>query len=257
MANFNISFIGAGNVGEALCKSLFSAGQNIITVSSGRGDSASLLAGEVGATVVRDGTIPDECDIVILAVPDNAIADVAAGIPHEKKAVVVHTAGGADMNLLNRSARAGVLYPLQTFSRGITPDLQKVPFFIEATDRQSLEMIRELAGLIGSVIYECDSEHRKYLHLAAVFINNFSNFMMTSGEDIARKAGFDPEVMRPLMEETFRKILNIGPSAAQTGPAVRHDTETIKSHIELLSFSPEYQKLYQLISDMICGYGKK
>ena len=54
-----------------------------------------------------------------------------------------------------------------------------------------------------------------------------------------------------------RKALRTGPEAAQTGPAVRHDTGTVKSHIELLSFSPQYQKLYRLVSRMIAGHYRK
>ena len=78
--------------------------------------------------------------------------------------------------------------------------------------------------------------------------------MMTTGESIAKRAGIDPLLLRPLIEETARKAVRTGPSAAQTGPAVRHDSGTIKSHIDLLSFSPQYQKLYRLISSMIAGY---
>ena len=80
--------------------------------------------------------------------------------------------------------------------------------------------------------------------------------MMTTGEAIATEAGFDPSLLRPLMEETVRKALRTGPEPAQTGPAVRHDDRTIESHLELLSFSPEYQKLYRLISSMITEHYK-
>lgn len=80
--------------------------------------------------------------------------------------------------------------------------------------------------------------------------------MMTAGETIASEAGFDPSLLHPLIEETARKALRAGPARAQTGPAVRHDTKTIKSHLDLLSFSPEYQKLYRLISTMIADHYK-
>jgi predicted short-subunit dehydrogenase-like oxidoreductase (DUF2520 family) len=80
--------------------------------------------------------------------------------------------------------------------------------------------------------------------------------MMTSGEAIATEAGFDPSLLRPLMEETVRKALRTGPERAQTGPAVRHDVSTMESHLELLSFSPEYKELYRLISRMITGHYK-
>jgi len=80
--------------------------------------------------------------------------------------------------------------------------------------------------------------------------------MMTTGEAIAKEAGFDPSLLRPLMEETVRKALRTGPENAQTGPAVRHDDTTIECHLELLSFSPEYRKLYRLISSMITQHYK-
>ena len=118
-------------------------------------------------------------------------------------------------------------------------------------------MLRELGEGIGSGAWECDSEARRQLHVAAVFTNNFSNFMMTTGEAIAARAGIDPALLRPLIEETARKALRTGPEAAQTGPAVRQDKGTVKSHIDLLSFSPQYQKLYRLVSRMITGhYGR-
>lgn len=80
--------------------------------------------------------------------------------------------------------------------------------------------------------------------------------MMTTGEAIATEAGFDPLLLRPLMEETMRKALRTGPEHAQTGPAVRHDDTTMESHLELLSFSPDYRKLYRMISSMITDHYK-
>ena len=105
-----------------------------------------------------------------------------------------------------------------------------------------MNLLRELATDIGAGAWHCDTAKRRHLHVAAVFANNFSNFMMTTGEAIATEAGFDPSLLRPLMEETIRKALRTGPEHAQTGPAVRHDDTTIESHLELLSFSPEYRK---------------
>ena len=76
MSTRNISFIGAGNVAEALCRGLTAAGHRIITVASRGGDSAQALAGATGAEWRRDLSVPDNCDILILAVTDTAVADV-------------------------------------------------------------------------------------------------------------------------------------------------------------------------------------
>ena len=257
MAKYNISFIGAGNVAVSLSAGLKAAGHTILSVASRSGDSARELAEETGAEWRHDLSVPDNCDIVILAVTDTAVTEIAstAGIPGDT--LTVHTAGSVPLSALGRKRNAGVLYPLQTFTKGYPPDLSKVPFFIEATDNRSLLMLREVGNGIGAGAWDCDSMQRKHLHVAAVFTNNFSNFMMTTGEAIAAGAGFDPVLLHPLMEETVRKALRTGPASAQTGPAVRHDHGTIKSHIDLLSFSPEYQKLYRLVTKMIAGHHKK
>src|SRR5665647_781358 len=256
MSTRNISFIGAGNVAETLCQGLTAAGHRIISVASLGGDSARALAAATGAGFRKDLSIPDNCDILILAVTDTSVAEVAHEVNLPERTVIVHTAGSVPLNALGRSRRAGVFYPLQTFTKGFVPDLKKVPFFIEATDEPTLDLLRVLATDIGAGAWDCDTEKRRHLHVAAVFTNNFSNFMMTTGEALAKEAGFDPSLLRPLMEETLRKALRTGPERAQTGPAVRHDDRTIESHLELLSFSPEYQKLYRLISSMITDHYK-
>lgn len=257
MAPYNISFIGAGSVAEALCLGLTAGGHKILSVSSKGGVSAAALAERSGALWVSDYSIPDNCDIVIVSVTDTAVAEVADKIRLPGKTVIVHTAGSVEMSVLRRKTRCGVLYPLQTFTKGFSPDLRKVPFFIEGAEKSTLKLLQELVESMGAEARECDSGRRKYLHLAAVFTNNFANFMMTAGGAIAVQAGFDPDVLRPLIEETARKALRAGPPAAQTGPAVRHDEGTMKNHIELLSFSPEYSELYIRVSGLITDYYKK
>lgn len=254
MATYNISFIGAGNVAESLVCGLAAAGHRILSIASRGGESARLLAATCGAEWRRDLTVPENCDILIICVTDTAVTSVAAGVTAGPGTVIVHTAGSVSLEALDRSTGAGVLYPLQTFTKGYPPDLRKVPFLTEATDSSTLGMLRELGVGIGSGAWECDSEARRQLHVAAVFTNNFSNFMMTTGEAVAARAGIDPALLRPLIEETARKVLRTGPEAAQTGPAVRQDKGTVKSHIELLSFSPQYQKLYRLVSRMIADH---
>lgn len=257
MAKYKISFIGAGNVASSLCAGLAAAGHRILSVASKAGDSAAELSAVTGAQHRRDLSVPDSCDILFLAVTDSAIEEVAARVDIPSRTLVVHTAGSVSMAALGRTRNAGVFYPLQTFTKGFSPDLGKVPFFIEATDSRSLEKLRELGESVGAGSWECDSQQRSRLHVAAVFTNNFSNFMMTSGELIAAEAGFDPSLLKPLAEETMRKVLRMGPVMAQTGPAKRDDVGTVKSHIDLLSFSPQHQELYRLISSMISGYYKK
>lgn len=257
MAVYNISFVGAGNVAESLATGLAASGHRIVSVASRNGVNARALASAVGAEWKAGLSVPGNCDVVIISVTDSAVAQVAAGLVVPDGAVIAHTAGSVPLEVLGRKKGAGVFYPLQTFTKGFPPDLRKVPFFLEATDARTLQILRELGESIGAGAWECDSQARKKLHVAAVFTNNFSNFMMTTGASIASEAGINPELLRPLMEETVRKALRTGPEAAQTGPAVRHDSGTVESHIDLLSFSPQYRKLYRLVSKMIAGHYRK
>ncbi|MEZ5019382.1 MAG: F420-dependent NADP oxidoreductase [Bacteroidales bacterium] len=257
MAAFNISFVGAGNVAESLARGLAAAGHRIVSVTSRNGENARVLAAAAGAEWRHDLSVPAECEVVIISVTDSAVAGVAASLVVPEGTVIAHTAGSVPLDALGRKSGAGVFYPLQTFTKGFPPDLKKVPFFIEATDSRTLQILRELGESIGTGVWECDSVARKQLHVAAVFTNNFSNYMMTVGDSVAASAGIDAKLLRPLMEETVRKALRTGPEAAQTGPAVRHDTGTMESHIDLLSFSPQYQKLYRLVSKMISGHYRK
>ena len=95
------------------------------------------------------------------------------------------------------------------------------------------------------------------LHLAAVFICNFTNHMLTAGMEVAEKAGVPFEILYPLLQETVSKALSIGPDKSQTGPAVRNDQNTIEKHLELLSFSPDLQNIYREITISIINYYNK
>jgi hypothetical protein len=78
--------------------------------------------------------------------------------------------------------------------------------------------------------------------------------MLTAGKEIALKAEFPFEILAPLINETILKALDSGPENSQTGPALRNDHNTIQKHIELLSFSPELQKIYKEITQSIIEY---
>ena len=113
-----------------------------------------------------------------------------------------------------------------------------------------------LAESIGGQAHFTDTEQRRMLHLAAVFVCNFTNHMLTAGKEVALRAGFPFEVLNPLIEETFLKAIDNGPENSQTGPAVRNDLNTIEKHLELLSFSPELKRIYNEITHSIIKYYK-
>jgi predicted short-subunit dehydrogenase-like oxidoreductase (DUF2520 family) len=204
-----------------------------------------------------ESDFPETDDVVIVAVPDDALSEVLGKISCHEKTLIAHTAGSIGLDVFpSKLKHTGVFYPLQTFSENRRIDFNDLPFFLEASDPFSSAILKDLAESIGGKPWFVDTEHRKLLHVAAVFVSNFTNYMLASGKRIAEKAGFPFEVLKPLIEETILKAMVIGPENSQTGPAFRNDEGTIKKHIDLLSFSPELQDVYKEVTKSIINSSK-
>lgn len=249
----SITVIGAGRVGSALGKSLFAAGHSIDLVVSATQESALELAAAVNSEWTTDTSTEIVSDILVLAVPDSQLRHVVSGLTLRKNCCIVHTAGafGTEVFDMHRGILNGVLYPFQTFTRGRDIDMAAVPFLVEGNNRLSLELIEALAMTISGSVYRVSADNRKLVHVAGVFVNNFVNHLYGIGEDLVEAAGLPPEILNPLLSETRDKQCSLGSDKAQTGPAVRNDTNTIEKHLELLSYSPELSDIYELISNLI------
>jgi predicted short-subunit dehydrogenase-like oxidoreductase (DUF2520 family) len=258
MAKYNISFAGAGRVASALCMELIAAGHTIDIIVAGSEKSSRSLAGRCNSKWSTTLDFPESSDLIIVSVPDHKLPEVLKGITCGKKTVVVHTAGSIGLNVFpDTLPLTGVLYPLQTFSKERKVSFNGLPFFIESPSEESLSMLENVVASIDGRSFKVDSEHRILLHLAAVFTCNFTNHMLTAGNDIAAKAGFRFDVLMPLLSETIQKAIELGPEKSQTGPALRNDINTIEKHLDLLSFSPEFQSVYREVTRSIAGYYKK
>lgn len=202
--------------------------------------------------MLTEPAVPESTDIVVLAVPDDAISVIITQLKLSSSVVVVHTSGSTGVDVFPESSpRHGVIYPLQTFTRNRQVSITEIPFFTEASDTETLELIDGLVESLGAQAYHIDSARRSVLHLSAVFVCNFVNHMLYAGMSTAERAQIERSVFGPLVRETLQKALDMGPSEAQTGPAVRNDISTIEKHIGLLSFSDDLMKLYRVVSDSI------
>jgi predicted short-subunit dehydrogenase-like oxidoreductase (DUF2520 family) len=258
MIQYNISFAGAGRVAGALCRELYHAGFRIDLIVSESEKNGRLLADSCKASWSPDLIFPDSTDIIIVAVPDHRLKSVLDNIICRPETLVAHTAGSFGLNIFPENIkRKGIIYPLQTFSKERKVVFRDLPFLLESSDNESSVILDSIAGSIGGKVHFVDTEHRRMLHLAAVFVCNFTNHMLTAGKEVALKAGLSFEVLEPLVKETFLKAMETGPENSQTGPAVRNDQNTIEKHLELLSFSPELQRIYSEMTRSIIKYYKK
>ncbi len=258
MVQLNISFAGAGRVAGALCRAMYQAGHNIGLVVSESEKNGIPLAESCKAIWSHKLIFPDSTDVIIVAVPDHRLKAVLNSIICRPEALVAHTAGSMGFevfpdNLLHK----GIFYPLQTFSPARKVAFLNLPFLLETSDEQTSPILKNLAESIGGIVHFVDTENRRKIHIAGVFVCNFTNHMLTVGKEVSRRAGVSFDLLGPLIKETFSKALDLGPEYSQTGPAVRNDQNTIEKHLELLSFSPELQRIYQEMTRSIINYYNK
>ena len=114
-----------------------------------------------------------------------------------------------------------------------------------------MRLLKDIASALSEKVYEASSEQRKSLHLVAVFTCNCTNHMYVLAAELLKKYGLPFEAMLPLIDETARKVHELEPLAAQTGPAVRYDENVIDEHLRMLADEPQMLELYREISENI------
>jgi predicted short-subunit dehydrogenase-like oxidoreductase (DUF2520 family) len=186
-------------------------------------------------------------DVVIISVSDDAVITVANQLK-DNNSLVVHTSGTVSLDAIS-AKRRGVFYPLQSFTKNKSVDFSTIPFCLETGIPKDLILLENLVTALQAKAYNINSKQRKKLHLAAVFVNNFTNHMYQIGQEICKEHQVPFEVLLPLIEETAKKITSVSPKDAQTGPAKRNDQQTIKNHLEQLN--SQQQEIYKLITKSI------
>jgi predicted short-subunit dehydrogenase-like oxidoreductase (DUF2520 family) len=251
----SVSLIGAGRVGAQLAMRLHQRGVLIRHVFNRNHHKAIELATSVQAEAVQtlSAMAASKADVLIIAVKDSVISDVANAIKlHNPACLVVHTSGTCPIDVFAAGfSRYGGLYPLMSF--GTQPDLpwSQVPVGINANQSADLQLLRKLVRSLGAKPFLLLDQQRIDLHVAAVFANNFTNHILGIAFDTLKKAGLDQALLKPLIEHTVQQALLHDPHLIQTGPAVRHDTVTIAAHLEFLSKQVKTAQLYQLLTDLI------
>ena len=129
-------------------------------------------------------------DVYIIAVPDDVIGAFSEKLTFEDR-LVVHTSGGAHINVLANKNRRGIFYPLQTFSKHTKVNFSNIPICVEAETKTDVEILKKLGSCISKNIVEISSSEREKLHVAAVFVNNFTNHLYTIAERITEENNLD------------------------------------------------------------------
>lgn len=251
-----VILIGAGNVAWHLGRRLHEQGIRIAQVYSRQLDHAEALGRQLAcpATDQTGQILPLDHCLYLLIVSDDAIIEMATQLAFLEgpQRVFAHTSGAVPGSVLVKHfSRSGVFYPLQTLSKDRSIDLANVPICLHADDPEIYQALYELAVRLSDHVFQIDDQARKVLHVAAVFVNNFSNYLFAVGKQILDDNGLSFDLLRPLIGETAAKITDRDPEAMQTGPAIRNDQQTIIAHLRFLQQYPEYQNLYRMITHAI------
>ncbi|MCM4172108.1 DUF2520 domain-containing protein [Arenibacter sp. TNZ] len=243
-----VVILGTGNVAKHLFDTFWNIEDiNVLQVLGRNKHKLSYFKDK--ASTSTDYSKMVDADIFLIAVSDDAIAEVAQFL-NPKKGIIVHTSGSVPLGALGNQLRKGVFYPLQSFSEGKPIDFKSVPICIEAENEVDLELLLKLAHFISSKVYEISSDQRKSIHLAAVFANNFTNHLFTIASEICADNDLPFHILTPLIKETVQKLDYLPPFDAQTGPAKRNDTKTIENHLNQLK-NKNYKDIYSLLSKSI------
>lgn len=151
----------------------------------------------------------------------------------------------------------GVFYPMQTFSKQRRVAFENIPIFLEASDDFTLQKLTDVAESISKNVRNLSTDKRRYLHLAAVWACNYANHCYDMAAEVLKKADLPFSVMLELTDETARKVHDLSPREAQTGPAIRYDTNVIEAQMELMKDMPEAKKLYEELAKSIHETSKK
>jgi predicted short-subunit dehydrogenase-like oxidoreductase (DUF2520 family) len=184
-----------------------------------------------------------DADLVLLCVPDTAIAAVAAEI--RPGPWVAHTSGATPLAALEPHERRFSVHPLQTFSLDLGPEqLDGAWAAVTGEREEALAAGRELAGLLGLEPFDLDDDERPVYHAAAAFASSFLVTLHEVAAELMEAAGAPAAALEPLMRRTMDNGFD------HTGPLVRGDWETVERHRRAIrERRPQLLPLYQMLTD--------
>lgn len=226
---------------------------------AGRGNLGRSLARALQARLIpaRKGFTLPASGILFLAVPDGAIAEMAARIAAmhpPRRLAIVHLSGARGLDELAAVAPnpRGSFHPLQSFPMPRPPSVFRgITIAVDATSTALERRLRALARRLGSTPKHVSDRERALYHAAAVFASNFLDVVVGEGVRLLQQLGWSEEeatrALLPLVEGAVENIRERGVVGALTGPIRRGDAETVSSHLDVLG-DPDLYRILGLVA---------
>lgn len=176
-------------------------------------------------------------DLVLVAVPDTAVAAVAEQIEPVAATVVAHVAGSLRLDVLATHPRRGSLHPLVSMpdaAVGASRLTAGAWFALAASDRAAHTLLHGLVVDLGGRPIEVADEDRARYHAAACIASNHLVALLGQVERIAASAGVSPEAFADLAARSLANATELGAARALTGPVARGDAQTVEAHLAAL-----------------------
>ncbi len=253
MTEPTVAIVGAGRMGQGLGLALHRAGWQVHLLARSPHAVVSPLVLHAGPRA--EATLG--ADLVLLAVPDDAIPSLAAELAHQggigAAQVVLHLSGLLDRRalgaLLRTGAALGSFHPLQTVADpAAAPERLTGAYAGIEGDERAVAMGERLAGAMGMLAIRLSSEGKAAYHAGAVMAANYTVALAGVAERLAVAGGVPAEVADRLYLPLIRGAagnLDLGPAAALTGPIRRGDVRTVEAHLAALE--SEDRELYRLL----------
>ena len=165
-----------------------------------------------------------DVDLLVLSVPDAAVAEVAAAVEPVPSTVVAHLAGSFGLDVLAPHERRAAIHPLVSIPSGDT--VLRGAWFAVAGDAIAREVVADLRGRA----VEVHDDRRAAYHAAACVASNHLVGLLGQVERVAASAGVPLEAFLALARQSLDNVAALGPAAALTGPVKRGDRETVERH---------------------------
>jgi predicted short-subunit dehydrogenase-like oxidoreductase (DUF2520 family) len=216
----------------------------------GRGRLGTVMAAGLSAVgpLRRGERVPSDVEVVLLCVPDDQIAAVAATVPAGP--LVGHCSGATGLDVLG--GREGFsLHPLMSVPSGSSPEvLAGAGAAIDGTTPRALAVAEALARALRLRPARVAPEDRVAYHAAAAMASNFLVALEAVAERLAATAGITREQLAPLVLASARQWAEVGPERALTGPIARGDAGTVARHREVVAERmPEQLALWDALAD--------
>jgi predicted short-subunit dehydrogenase-like oxidoreductase (DUF2520 family) len=271
-ARLAVGVVGVGRVGSALAVALARAGHRIVAVS-GVSDASRRRAADrlPRAEVLPADDVVRRAELVLLTVPDDALAEVVNGLAavgaFKAGQLVAHTSGRHGLDVLAPATDAGALplalHPAMTFAGGAEDVERLVGTSFGVTAPEPLRPVGEALVIeMGGEPVWLPDEARALYHAALAWGANYLVTLVTTAADLLRATGAErPDLLlAPLLGAALDNALRRG-DAALTGPVARGDAGTVAAHLTALRDAapevvPAYVALARLTADRALRDGR-